>query len=389
MPKIDLFGPIYEDRRRLVTLTVTEDCNLRCRYCYEPNKIPRYMSCETAQNAIVHFMETEKEFEGIEFDFFGGEPMLAFDLIRDVVDWFHSKEWPKKHLFFICTNGTILNDETKSWLVENKECVKVGISLDGNRIAHNLNRSNSYDLVRSNLPFFMEHWPTQLVKMTISAETIPYVADSIIELEEMEVPFSANIVFEDIWGTPEQKEALLEIYAQQLDRLVKYYVDHPDLYPARIVDVKVEMASQELRDKQQLERPFKRWCGAGHEMVVVEVDGSHSPCHRFSPWITKLPLPEHVNRQASWQPEECSQCKLVSVCPVCAGFNWEKNGDSGIRTTYHCDAFKLEAQASAKLQALRLLQKTPAEIAANLSKDEVYQLKCRIDSILEFASEGI
>jgi radical SAM protein with 4Fe4S-binding SPASM domain len=226
--------------------------------------------------------------------------------------------------------------------------------------------------------------------MTISAETIPYVADSILEMEVMCIPFSANLVFENVWGTPEKKEVLLETYAGQLARLVEYYVAHPELYPARIVDVKVEMASKDMleRKAQQESGDCERWCGAGHEMVVVEVDGSLSPCHRFSPWITGLPVPNDVNRQMSWKPEKCAQCKLIMLCPVCAGYNWQVNGDCGVRTTYHCEAFKLEAQASAKLQALRLLQQYPPKIGS-LSTEEAYKLKCRIDSILEFATEGL
>jgi len=105
------------------------------------------------------------------------------------VDWFHTKKWYKNHLFFICSNGTILTDEMKTWLEKNKNCVMVGISLDGNKKAHNINRSNSYDQVQKNLPFFLEQWPSQPIKMTINAETLPYVADSIIELEEKEIPF--------------------------------------------------------------------------------------------------------------------------------------------------------------------------------------------------------
>jgi sulfatase maturation enzyme AslB (radical SAM superfamily) len=193
MPKLDIFGG-DRGKKHIVMLTLTQDCNLRCRYCYEPHKSrDYYMSYDTAQQAIIEYMRTENEFDTVEFDFFGGEPLMAFSLIRDLVNWFHTKGWPKKHIFFISTNGTILSEEIKTWLVKNKGCVIVGLSLDGNKIAHDLNRSNSYDQVRANIPFFMEHWPNQPAKMTISAETIPYVADSIIELEGMNIPFSANI----------------------------------------------------------------------------------------------------------------------------------------------------------------------------------------------------
>jgi len=278
-----------------------------------------------------------------------------------------------------------LTDEMKSWLVANKQCVYMGISLDGNKTAHDLNRSNSYDRVRENLPFFMEHWPDQPVKMTISAETIPHVADSIIDLEELGVLFSANVVFENIWGTPEQKAELLETYRQQLERLVEYYLCHPDLVPATLLNRRVEM----INVGRPAGEECIRWCGAGHEMMVIGVDGGRYPCHRFMPWVTAREVPTGpVNHQASWRPEMCTNCRLVALCPTCAGYNWQENGDSGLRSTYHCEAFKLEVLASARLQALRLLQRQPEELV-NLSSDELYQTKLRLDAILDFAEHGI
>jgi sulfatase maturation enzyme AslB (radical SAM superfamily) len=282
MPKFNIFSSSESrdlSKTKAVTLTVTEDCNLRCRYCYEPTKSrDRYMSLDLAKKIVSEQLDADNDLEWIEFDFFGGEPMLAFDLIRDLVDWVHSRQWKKRHLFFIGTNGTILTEEMKDWLTKYKQCVWASISLDGNKIAHDLNRSNSYDSVRRNLRFFVDTWPLQPVKMTISAETIPYVADSVIELEEMEVPFSVNLVFEDIWGPPEQKSKLLKIYAEQLDRLVEYYVAHPDLYPARIVDMKPEYTAPEWFSGQDGEDACVRYCGASTWMealhlVIVSLPG--------------------------------------------------------------------------------------------------------------------
>lgn len=390
MPTKDVMSRTGLERRRSLTLTLTEDCNLRCRYCYETTKSrDRYMSFSVAQQAISEYMEMDDGFDAVEIDFFGGEPMLAFGLIQDLVDWFHNREWRKRHVFFIGSNGTILTDGMKSWLIENKHCVYIGVSLDGNKVAHDLNRSNSYDLLMQNMPFFIEHWPDQPVKMTINAESIPFVADSIIELEEMRIPFTANLVFEDIWGTPERKSALLSTYAQQLDRLVEYYLAHSDLFPARLIDVKCEFLSKDWPGGRLVGADCVRWCGAGHEMVVIEVDGSRSPCHRFSSWVTGRPLPKHiVNRQTSWKPDKCNACKLALLCPTCAGFNWQVNGDSGTRTTYHCEAFKLEVQASAKLQALRLLQRTPSDLA-NLSPKKAHIAKFQLDTILDLATNGL
>ncbi len=392
MPKIDYLNQQENSRKtRYVMLTLTHDCNLRCRYCYEPNKSrDHYMSAETAKQAVAEYMEADDEFEGVQFDFFGGEPMLAFDVIREVVDWFHSQpeRWRKKHQFYIGTNGSVLPEEAKPWLTSYKQCVQGGVSLDGNRTAHNLNRSNSYDQVMENLPFYRELWPTQPCKMTISAETIPHVADSIIDLEEKGIPFTANVVFEDIWGEPEQKKQLLNVYAEQLDRLVEYYTDHSDLVPAFMLSRRLEYVNQPDAFTAP-SRDCVRWCGAGHETVMVDIDGTRHPCHRFSPWVTGRPAPENlVNRQTQWQPEKCAGCELVGMCPTCAGYNWEANGDAGIRTTHHCEAFKIEVLATAKLLANRLSQKQPQDLV-NLSVAEASRIKRQLDTILKFASVGV
>jgi hypothetical protein len=76
------------------------------------------------------------------------------------------------------------------------------------------------------------------------------------------------------------------------------------------------------------------------------------------------------------------------MCPTCVGFNWQENGDSGVRTTYHCEAFKLEVLASAKLQALKLLQQQPKDLI-QLPMEESRKARRRLDAILEVAAVGI
>lgn len=246
MPRQDIDFSERLKSTKNVTLTVTRNCNLRCLYCYEPTaQGPRFMSFETAKTAILEYMGAADGFEGVEFDFFGGEPMLAFPLIKETVEWFHTREWTKAHRFFVCTNGTILTDAMRAWLKERKNCIHVGVSLDGTEKAHNINRDGSYRRVSANLPFFLEHWPNQPLKMTISAQTIPFLAESIIDLEERDYLFTANIPFEDIWGTDQEKEALLNEYERQLDILVSYYAARPSLFPVRpILDRKIDFVSR-------------------------------------------------------------------------------------------------------------------------------------------------
>jgi uncharacterized protein len=366
---------------RFISLVVTSNCNLNCTYCYEKHKLrdKRIMDFPLAKEVISHYMKEEWS-DCVEIDFFGGEPLLGFEFMRDVVDWFHTKSWNKDHRFLIGTNGTILNDEIKEWLYKNRGCVNVGLSLDGTREAHNISRSDSYDLVYANLPFFRKYWSHQPGKMTICAETIPYVSDSVIEMEEMGLNFTANIGYEDQWGDETNKEKLLEIYEGQLARLVDYYTERTDLEPVSFLLTSVPEYLGIPSYGESKPDDVKRFCGAGHEMVVVDLDGSKYPCHRFLPWVTGKPAPkENANCQTAWKPETCAKCKLVPSCPICAGFNWEVNGDTGIRTTFHCGAHKLEVMGSCLLEWRRLKQKL--KNFAGITDADKSKIKMRLEAI--------
>ena len=126
-----------------------------------------------------------------------------------------------------------------------------------------------------------------------------------------------------------------------------------------------------------------------HVGILVDVDGLTYPCHRFLPWITGRPAPKNpVNTQNYWKPEICSNCKIVNSCPTCAGYNWEENNDTGIRTTYHCESNKLEVLASAKLIALKLKKHQIPELES-MNLENRKKLKKRIDVLWELIENGI
>lgn len=387
MPRIDIAAlPRYEKKRSII-LTITRDCNLRCSYCYEPTKSRNYMEVSTAKQAIIDFMEEQNTLDRVEFQFFGGEPLLHFDLIREVVEWFHTIEWRKKHLFFIGTNGTLLTEQIKNWLIKYSKCVWVGVSLDGGKIAHDLSRCNSYDAVIEAYSFLRKYYPTQPVKMTIGKDTIPFVADGIIDMEEKEILFTANIVFEDVWGTSYEKANLLNKYMHQLKILVDYYVERPELFPPRIIshDLSGLIIDNELLGKSIV----KRWCGTGREMTMVDVDGTRYPCQRFSPWVTnRIDSPNKIqNELINWKPDSCKYCRLIFMCPTCAGYNWEKNGDVDFRTMSHCEFFKMEIMASC-LYFTKMLVSSSSKEYVN-SRYTLDQKKRIIDAIIYVESNGI
>jgi uncharacterized protein len=380
-----------DKRYRTLSLVITKKCNLKCSYCYEKHNLrdSGIMDLNVAKKAITNFMKIVDEGDIVIIELFGGEPLLGYSRIEKIIEWFQEKEWKNRYFFLIATNGTLLNNKMKEFFARHSKYVRLGLSIDGNRKAHNISRDNSYDLIYPHIEFIKKNWPDQPSKMTICAETIPYVADSIIELEEMGIYFTANLPQENIWENPNNKKRLLKIYEDQLKLLVDYYVENSHLYPVYpilgILPTYLGIPELKLNEKKDC----LRFCGAGHEMMVVDVDGSIYPCHRFLPWVSGKSGPiEPVNRQTSWKPDECNNCKIVNSCPTCAGYNWEVNGNTGIRTTYHCESHKLEVLAAAKIAALRF-KKIPLSQLYPLTLRELNAMKDRVRSLLDLIEDGI
>ena len=393
MPKTQISKQIDGLKIRTLNLVLTKNCNLNCLYCYEKEKQQdeERMDTSIAKEMIRKYMNADDEFNVVEIDFFGGEPMLAFSQIREIIQWFLLQNWSKGYRFLIGTNGTILTDEMKSWLHKYRDIINISLSIDGNKIAHDLIRDNSYDLIYPNLSFFKSHWLHQPAKMTIIGDTIPYLADSIIELEEMGINFTANVAFEDFWGNSERKKKLLNIYEEQLNKLVSFYTAHQELFPVSplLTALPEYLGLSNSIISNNSRSDCVRFCGAGHEMVTVDIDGEVYPCHRFLPWVTGKPAPKlQTNIQTLWKPEECSNCRIVSSCPTCAAFNWEVNGDTSIRSTYHCESHILEVLASSKLEAIRLSQINKNKLES-ISSGELKLLKRKTEALWELIENGI
>ena len=85
-------------KTKVITITLTQSCNLSCVYCYEQYKSPRTIRLETAKRIIDREMEDYSAFENIEIDFFGGEPFLAFETLKSLTDYINQKYSQQMHM---------------------------------------------------------------------------------------------------------------------------------------------------------------------------------------------------------------------------------------------------------------------------------------------------
>lgn len=187
-------------RVRTVVLILTHKCNLNCIYCYENYKDISCIDLEKAKKIIENEMNSNDDCDRV-FEFFGGEPLLEFEKIVALHDFLIDHKWSKKWITIITTNGTLVHGEIKEWLIQHKETVQVALSADGTPSMHNINRSNSYDLIDFN--FFIE--THSVAKMTVSIKTLPHLSEGIIHLHNLGFKvITSNLAFGIDWSKKRQ-----------------------------------------------------------------------------------------------------------------------------------------------------------------------------------------
>ncbi len=353
-----------------ITFCVTEECNLRCKYCYMVHKNNfKKMSFETAKKAVDYVLKARDIYskKSVVWDFIGGEPFLEIDLIDKVSDYIKEQMYLTKHpwfddyMFSFSKNGLLYGTKkVQDYIKKNKRHISIGISVDGNKIKHDMQRvypdgRGSYDDVMKNVPLWLSQFPNHGTKATFSHGDLPYLKDSIIHLWNIGIKeVAANVVFEDVW---EEKDP--EIFEDQLKQLADYVVDN-DIFKDPAYTVRLFNPSIGLPlSKNRTKNPF---CGAG-KMLAINCDGNFFPCIRFLDFsLTKQKgyptgnVNEGVYKDrlkpfeelsiGAMSDEECKNCEVASGCAMCTGFCYDDGGTIFKRTKYICKMHKANVRAA-------------------------------------------
>ena len=353
------------DNIKVVSITLTQNCNLACTYCYENHKSKKIISFDIAKEIIDTELSSINLDEKIEFDLFGGEPFLEFELIKQITEYICKNKGDKQCIIFATTNGTLVHGEVQKWLREHSSCFVCGLSLDGTRKMHNINRSNSYDDI--DIDFFRELYPYQDVKMTISKETLPNLADGVIELHKKGFLVSCNLAYEIDWSSDENAILL----NRELHKLIDYYLKNPDIVPCSMLDMSIINVVTNGDDAL-------RFCGAGISMRSYDVDGKVYPCQFFMPLslgeekslkVKKIEFPTDII-DPQLLDFKCRDCVIKSICPNCFGANFASTGNIYQRDDNMCKLTKITLKARSYFRAkqweLGQLQGDADEIQATL-----------------------
>ncbi len=352
---------------KTVTFVVTEDCQLVCGYCYLVGKnTKKKMSFETAKKTIDYLLSQDVKpgDEAIILEFIGGEPCLEIELIDKIADYFKRESFKLDHPWFnnymisFATNGVLYkNDKVQRFIEKNKMHLSIGISIDGTKEKHDLQRKykngkGSYDDIARIIPLWLKQFPTSATKVTISSDDLSLLKDSILHLWSLGInSVHSNVVFEDVWQ--EGDDAILE---EQLTLLADEILDK-ELY-------KDYYCSFFQRSIGKPTTTNINWCGAGR-MLAIDTIGDFYPCIRFIPFsLTNRPgrkvgnCNEGIDQNKvrpflalnvkSQSDSKCVDCEVASGCAWCQGVNYDFADSETIyqRATYICKAHKARVRAN-------------------------------------------
>ena len=271
---------------RQLGLFLTESCNLACPYCFAANMENRYIDRQTARRAVELLFGQENPAMQVGITFWGGEPLLRFDLLCELVLYAEelARASGKRLLLAVPTNLTLLTDEMLDFFAEHR--VYLSMSLDGAPAAQDLRRLHSGEgssaLVEQKLAMIRQRLGDHLppVRMTVSPETAADLFENVrflLKRGVRQVYFApvaeASWTEQDLQRYEQQQRALADLWADRLER------GEP---PLSFTSWDKALARRELLRRGEVAAGTRQvTCGAGTAMVAVDIHGDIYPCHRF------------------------------------------------------------------------------------------------------------
>ncbi|WP_041703986.1 thioether cross-link-forming SCIFF peptide maturase [Lachnoclostridium phytofermentans] len=272
---------------KALCLHIAHDCNLACRYCFaeegEYHGRRALMSYEVGKQALDFLIANSGSRKNLEVDFFGGEPLMNFQVVKDLVAYGRSQEeiHNKKFRFTLTTNGVLLNDDIIEFA--NKEMSNVVLSIDGRREVNDTmrpfrNGKGSYDLIIPKFKKFADsrNQTNYYVRGTFTHNNLDFSED---------VKHLAELGFEQISVEPvvaQDGETYaitvedLPILMEEYDKLAKYIIERRKAgHWFNFFHFMIDLSGGPCVAKRL------SGCGSGTEYLAVTPWGDLYPCHQF------------------------------------------------------------------------------------------------------------
>ena len=343
---------------KALCLHVAHTCNLNCEYCFagqgKYHGKDALMSFEVGKQALDFLVKNSGTRKNLEVDFFGGEPLVNFDVVKQLVKYARSieKEVGKHFRFTLTTNGVLLDDDVINFL--NKEMNNVVLSLDGRKEVNDakrktLNGQGSYDIIVPKFQNFVKKRGDKEYYMrgTFTRNNLDFTNDI---FHMLDLGFK-ELSIEPVVSKPDTDYALRE---EDLSLIYEQY----------------EILAKEMIKRRREKNPFTFYhymidlsggpciykritgCGSGTEYLAVTPNGDFYPCHQFvgdknflmgnvKDGITNTKLRDEFKLCNVYSRKECENCWAKLYCSGgCAANSFHTTGSINGVYEYGCKLFK-------------------------------------------------
>lgn len=350
---------ILENGIENVTLEVTEECNLRCRYCiYNPNH-PEYrefghchMTWEVAKSAIDFLKDHSKKSEHRHIGFYGGEPLINFQLIKKAVDY--AKELFNNEITFaLTTNATLVNDEIAHFFADNG--FNLIISVDGPENLHNANRvmvngKGSFEKTVMGCKKLFKEYQRQGKRGKLGFNMVVSGPDYLKQYDEIQhfientewIPKDIMILTATVDRGPtesnyylpqsEKDREFMETFYEPLFAWEKDYLNSNNNGKMLFSDGAMDKGMLIIHKRLFTDKPVKEYgmngcCVPGQRRIYVAVDGTFRHCEKVGnipclgdvkngfdkEKIRKIYVSDFIQEAQKY----CKECWAVNLCTLC------------------------------------------------------------------------
>ncbi|MGN1382388.1 MAG: thioether cross-link-forming SCIFF peptide maturase [Eubacterium sp.] len=358
---------------KALCLHVAHTCNLNCSYCFASqgrfHGERAIMSLDTAKQAIDWLVANSGDHYNLEVDFFGGEPLLNWDVVKQTVAYARSleKDHHKHFRFTLTTNGVGINDDVIDFT--NKEMNNVVLSLDGRKEVHDhlrkfIDGRGSYDVI---VPKFQKLVKARgdkeyYIRGTFTHNNVDFTED----LFHMADLGFDRLSIEPVVCSPDEPYALTE---EDLPEIFHQYEILAKWLMEREKAGKPVVFYHYMLDLQGGPCIYKRisGCGSGTEYYAVTPWGDLFPCHQFvgdeqfkmgDIWhgITREDIKEDFKMCNVYAREECRTCWARLYCSGgCAANAYHGTGSIKGVYDYSCKIFRKRMECAVMIQVAKAL----------------------------------
>ncbi len=356
---------------KAMCLNIAHDCQLRCKYCFASTgdfgKGRKLMSFETGKHAIDFLLENSGDRPNLELDFFGGEPLMNFNVVKQVVEYARSreKEYNKKFRFTITTNGLLLDDEKIDFI--NREMSNVVLSIDGRKEVNDFfrvlpNGQGCYDMI---LPKYQKLVAGRgdkeyYVRGTFTNKNLDFSND-VFALNDAgfdQISVEPVVGDDDIYALTEKD--LPAVFAEYEKLALRLLENEKQGKKFNFFHFMLDLDQGPCAIKRL------RGCGCGNDYVAVTPDGDIFPCHQFvgideykmgniDEGTFNQEMKADFAKAHVYSKPDCRECWAKFYCSGgCNANNYQYMGD--IRTAHKisCQLEKKRLECAIMMKAVKM-----------------------------------